>query len=548
MDDTRQPAGTPALLLIAIVVGYLLFSGKQPAPEPPPGPDPTPLVEFVRARAVQVSGATAAAERAALAQNYAAVAAEIQTLVDPLSSSTLKRPANAIARVAVLNQNTLGARASAWMPFFDALAARLEQMDAAGQIERSIYAVGEVYAQVAAGLSGEPRGVSPGVDTGDTIGHVAQTAAVRLCAGEPKYDPEREYTSGREIGVYLDQPGQPTWARSAARAGEAEFFEAGGERSAAAFPRSFLGEGAGKRAVYWNYALRFDGDPLPLFAIKQITGNCVEASNGDVTLTHLLGVSIFLLRQPYEFEGPGSVLFYSRRGHCGKGMDLSIAAKAHLEDGAAWRKVYLGGKYDLRDSIADQQLAMAAKHCRNPKSTLADLWPECRKTPVGNVARFTGTAAEAMDILFAGGALHTGSTATASRNGDPVSSGANVGAHAQTCIGYDDTDEFRAWYQQTTGKPLSEPVFVFDQTWGDAPYIQKNWPAHLWGKPTPGMFVLRWSDAKRLIGSTCYAYWPDLRGVTPAALQWRLTHARTGGIGTDSGGGRLAAAGGKQWE
>lgn len=533
MDDTREPAGTPALLLIAIVVGFLLFSGKQTPPEPPPGPDPTTLAEFVRVRAAQISGATAAAERAALAKNYAAVAAEIQTLIDPLSSSTLKRPADAIARVAVLNQNTLGARASAWRPFFDALAARLEQMDAAGQIERSIYAVGEVYAQVAAGLSGEPRGVSPGVD----IGHVAQ-ASIRLCASPQEYDPEREYTSGREIGVYLDQPGQPQWARDAARDGEAQFFEAGGERSAAAFPRSFLGEGAGKRAVYWNYALRFDGDPLPLFSIKQITGNCVEASNGDVTLTHLLGVSIFLLRQPYEFEGPGSVLFYSRRGHCGKGMDLGIAARAHLEDGAAWRKVYLGGKYDLRDSIADQQLAMT--HCRNPKSTLADLWPECRKTPVGNVARFTGTAAEAMDILFAGGALHTGSTATASRNGDPVSSGANVGPHAQTCIGYDDTDEFRSWYRQTTGKQLSEPVFVFDQTWGADPYIKKNWPAHLWGKATPGMFVLPWSAAKRLIGSTCYAYWPDLRGVTPAALQWRLTHARTGGSWIDRGGGDLA--------
>jgi hypothetical protein len=270
--------------------------------------------------------------------------------------------------------------------------------------------------------------------------------------------------------------------------------------------------------------LRFDGDPRPCFAVKQITGNCVEASNGDVTLTHLLGVSIVLLKQPFEFEGPGSTLFYSRRGHCGKGMNLADAASAHLEDGTAWRKIYLGGKYDLRDSIKDQQLSM--RTCRSPKTAMADLWAECRKTPVGTVARFTGGAQEACDILYAGGALHTGSTATAARDGDPVCSGARVGAHAQTCIGYDDTEEFRRWYQSTTGKRLTEPVFIFDQTWGSAPYIKKNWPAHLWGRATPGMFVLRWSDARALIGSTCYAYWPDLTGQSAKSIEWRISNAR----------------------
>jgi hypothetical protein len=205
-------------------------------------------------------------------------------------------------------------------------------------------------------------------------------------------------------------------------------------------------------------------------------------------------------------------------------MDLGTAAAAHLADGAAWRKVYLGGKYDLRDTLVDQQLSM--NKCRNAKQALADLWAETRKTPVGQVARFTGSVDDAMDILYAGGALHTGSKASASRDGDPISSSGSVSPHAQTCIGYDDSDEFRLWYKQQTGKTITEPVFLFDQTWGDKPYVQKNWPQHLWGRQTPGMFVLRWADAKRLIGSTCYAYWPDLRGVTPAKLQWRIDHAR----------------------
>jgi hypothetical protein len=522
---------SPALgLVLLAVIAWLFVSSQGPAPNPAPGPAPTPnpapqpgpetpLAQYVRQLADQVTGATASAERAKLAENYRAIAAEIETLVDPLATSALKRPADAVERADQLNRQVLGVRSAAWDACFSGLGRRLETMDREGRIERSIYAVGEVYAEVARGLDPAPA-ESQASAAGDGIPY-------RLCAaaeGTPDFDPEAAYTAGA-IGVYLDEPGQPQWARQAAREGEQQFYAAGGAESAAAFPAAFLGEGRGKRAVYWNYALRFDGDPLPCFAVKQITGNCVEASNGDVTLTHLLGVSIFLLKKPFEWEGPGSTVFYSRRGHCGAGMDLSIAAAAHLEDGALWRKQYLGGKYDLRDSTKDQQVGM--QNCRSPKSSLADLWAEARKTPVGNVARFSGDAWEACDILYAGGALHTGSTATAARDGDPVSSGARVGPHAQTCIGYDDTEEFRRWYQSTTGKRLTEPVFIFDQTWGAAPYIKKNWPAHLWGKATPGMFVLRWSDARALIGSTCYAYWPDLQGVTPAAIKWRIDHARS---------------------
>ena len=524
MDDQRhsQTSSAGLLVLLAGVALWLLLS-RQPVPPdtlPRPLPDPTPLAEFVRLRASQVAGSTAAAEAAALAKNYADVAAEIETLGDPLSSSTLKRPADAIARVAVANQNTLGSRSAAWMPFFDAMTARFEELDQAGHIERSIYAVGEVYSQVAVGLQSlSPRG--PPDNAGTAIRNAAFAGE-----GTEEYDPEAAYTAGA-IGAFIDQPGLPEDVRESARSGDEQFDAAGGQDAATAFPRSFHGAGSGKRAVYWNFACRFDNDPLPVFAVKQITGNCVEAGNGDVTLTHLMGVAIFLLRQPYEWEGPGSTLFYSRRGHCGKGMNLGTAAAAHLEDGAAWRKNYLNGKYDLRDTLVDQRLSMNT--CRDAKRVLADLWAETRKTPVGQVARFTGSVDDAMDILYAGGALQTGSTHTAKRDGDPISSRGPVGSHAQTCIGYDDSDEFRAWYKRTTGKTLTEPVFIFDQTWGNTPYVQRHWPQHLWGRETPGMFALAWSDARYLIGSTCYAYWPDLQGVTPAKLQWRIDNARTVG-------------------
>jgi len=547
MDDKKQ-GGNPGLILVAIVVLLVMFSGKQP-PGPDPGPDPsTPLAQYVRGLAGQVQGSTRASEAAAIAANYRAVSAEIETLVDPLAMSPLKRPKDAVAKVNELNAQSLGSRSGAWRAFDDAVATRLETMDREGKIERSIYAVGQVYAEIAEGLAlprDQAAGASPRLIGGQEPGASARRlmrVPIRLCAaaeGTADYDPEAAAMAG-QIGCYLDEDGQPAWAREKAREGDAAFAAAGGQDTERAFPRSFAGEGKGKRAVYWNYALRFDGDPLQVFAIKQITGNCVAASAGDVALTHLLGVSIFLLKKPYEWEGPGSTVFYSRRGHCGQGANLGTIAAAHLEDGAAYRKVYAGGKYDLRDTIADQKLGM--QQCRNPKSSLADLWTETRRTPVGNVARFEGGAAEAMDILYAGGALHTGSTATASRDGDPVCSGGRVGPHAQTCIGYDDTEEFRQWYRQQTGKTLTEPVFLFDQTWGDAPYVKSNWPAHLWGKQTRGMFVLRWTDAKRLIGGGTYAYWPDLKGQTPGAIEWRLRHARITGSGSGAGGDRLAGA------
>lgn len=519
--DEKKDSGAPGILILALIALFLFSQKSDILPPDPPTPD-APLATWVRYQASLVGGSTAAAEAETLAASYRALADEIESLADPLSSSTLKRPGDAIAKISTVSQQMLGPRTSAWRPFFDALATRLEQLEAAGKIERSIYAVGAVYAEVAQGLA--PIRGPPCEDCGETVQVPAE--AVRLCAAEgtADYDPEQAYTQGGQIGVYLDEPGQPAWARELARQGDAQFRAAGGQRASRSFSNLFAGEGKGKRAVYWNYAMRFDGDPLPVFGIKQITGNCVEASNGDVTVTHLLGVAIFLLKKPYEWEGPGSTLFYSRRGHCGQGMNLGTAASAHKEDGIAWRKQYCGGKYDFRDTLADQKFAMS--NCRSPKSNLTDLWAETQKTPVGQVASFDGSWEQAIDILYVGGALHTGSTATASRNGDPVSSGAGVGAHAQTCIGYDDTEEFRTWYKQQTGKTLTEPVFMFDQTWGDQPYVQKNWPSHLWGKATPGMFVLPWSAARKLIGSTCYAYWPDLTGVTPAKLRWRLDNAR----------------------
>jgi hypothetical protein len=60
-------------------------------------------------------------------------------------------------------------------------------------------------------------------------------------------------------------------------------------------------------------------------------------------------------------------------------------------------------------------------------------------------------------------------------------------------MGYDDTDEFREWYREKTGKRLNDWVGIFDQSWGDDWLRVNDWPEHLWGPRPGGAFVLEGS-------------------------------------------------------
>jgi hypothetical protein len=192
-------------------------------------------------------------------------------------------------------------------------------------------------------------------------------------------------------------------------------------------------------------------------------------------------------------------------------MNLGTAANAHNRYGFAIRDVYVDGKYDLRNTTTDQRFGM-----NNWRSQPADFLAETARNKTGKIARFDGGMDAAIDVLYAGGCLHTGSRATWG-SGNPVCRAANVGPHAQTCIGYDARPEVL----QALG--VSQPIFFFDQTWGGSvdSYIKSGWREDWWGKRTRGMGILTWSNANRLIGSTCYAYWPDLTGFEPEDLDWK---------------------------
>jgi len=486
------------LLLVLLLGVAVVFQGGLPSPPSPP--INTPIGQYAGELAEQ-HGITQQ-QRQVIAQNFRSVADEIDGLVNPLSTSDIVKPRDALNKIHKLNYQAV----PQWEVCCRELGAYIEaadELDAdAGHPDRSIYAYAIIFRDIA-------NGISPTFSQDEEI------------YGDES-DIEQAYMNGA-VGAFIDEEGQPDEYREAAQQGDAEFFDANGQYSSEAFPADWYGAGEGRRAVYFNYALRFDGNPTPVFKIKQETGNCVAASSGDVGISHLLGVSIFLLKKPYQWDGGGSTLAYAFRGHCGQGASLGVLAKAYQEYGYAVRKPYVDGKYNLRDSHTDQQLSR--RHCSNPERTLADLIEETKQSKIGTISYFDGDVQEAIDIIYAGGVLWTGSTYTASKNGDPVCSSARVGPHAQTLIGYDDTQEFKDWYKSKTGKTLNEPVFFGQQTWGNIRYVKSNWAEHLWGKQNQGVFVLRWSDARKMM-RTCYAMLPDLQGFTPDVIKWRLENQR----------------------
>jgi hypothetical protein len=357
--------------------------------------------------------------------------------------------------------------------------------------------------------------VPPENDIHVFAGKVATTGNPhREALTDPELSPEdlaRAYESGF-VGAFLDSEGEPVWARTLAAQGEETFESAAPDAVTFSdvFPEHWRGAGEGKHAVYWNYALRFDGDPSGVFREKQITGNCVGASAG-VSLTHCLGVAIFLYERPFDWRGASGTVFYAWRGHCGQGANLGTIAAAHAKYGWASRTVYADGRVDLRDTDADQRYGM--NHCRQPGTSLAPLWAETAKTPIGKVARFNGSLDELCDLLYAGGSLQTGGRITASRDGRPVSRQAAVGPHAQSCIGYDARPEVLAKLG------IREPIFFFTQTWGNIRYVQSGWLDAEWGTMPEGCFILPWSVVRQMLGHS-YAYWPDVTGFTPANVRW----------------------------
>lgn len=175
-------------------------------------------------------------------------------------------------------------------------------------------------------------------------------------------------------------------------------------------------------------------------------------------------------------------------------MTLGDGAAAVHEIGFGAEKSYLDGKYDLSTQSKDEAAGVRWGGSGLP----SDLREVVKDNLIEQVSTVQDEEA-VKDLLFGGHFINTGSTRTAGGPGDPVSPMGPVGGHAQALIGYDDTDEFRAWYRQTTGKTLTDWVAIFDQSWGPDWLNVTNWPEKLWGPRPEGAFVLKGRDAMQLV-------------------------------------------------
>lgn len=301
----------------------------------------------------------------------------------------------------------------------------------------------------------------------------------------------------------------PAWCRDLAAYDRDQLREALGKyRAAEVIPSAFQGTAAGKRACHWNHILAIN--PLALSG-SQDYGNCTSWMTRE-GVEHTLGVDIAVKGDLHEYRGrTGTAVTYGSRQSSGQGMTLSRAMWAIQNFGIAQEKVYCDGKYDLSTEDADE----AAGNRWGRSGPPEDLLTEIKGDRIATVVEIS-TTAEAMDALYGGAACGHGSTLTGTTKGTLISGLTSIGGHAQALLGYDDTDEFRQWYEQTAGERITGPVFINDQSWGANwnAFRADLWPSHLWGERPEGAWVLAESDMQKVISQWGDAYaWSNVEGL-----------------------------------
>jgi len=300
----------------------------------------------------------------------------------------------------------------------------------------------------------------------------------------------------------------PAWCRHLATRDRDELRELVTRYQAADIvPARLQGSGAGKRAVHFNHIMRINSQSL---SGSQDFGNCTSwmtREGGELAR----GVDIVVKGDLERYDARmGTAVTYGSRQSSGQGMTLARAMWAIVNLGIAQEISYCDGKYDLRTEDADE----AAGNRWGRSGVPADLLAEIKGDRIATVVEIASTA-EAIDALYGGAACGHGSTLTGTTRGELISGLQSIGGHAQALLGYDDTDEFREWYRETTGKPITGPVFINDQSWGPWNSFDISlWPSHIWGERPEGAWVLNERDMSRVISQwgDCYA-WSNVEGL-----------------------------------
>lgn len=295
-------------------------------------------------------------------------------------------------------------------------------------------------------------------------------------------------------GTFIDSEDAPEWSRRIARwASDKLRAECrNGWRAEDQIALELRGKGRGQRAVHFQHAMNLDPK---IFTGSQSNNNCCAWCTREI-VGACIAVDKIENGELHGYETrPGTAGPYANRGsRADAGMALSEGAEAVHVNGITLEKNYKEVGIDISTQKLDEAAGVKWGASGVP-SALRDIVKGDLIEQVSNVQEEEAV----LDILFGGSFISTGSTRTAGDDGDPISPIGSVGGHAQAMIGYDDTDEFRERYKQTTGKTLNDWVGIFDQSWGPNWRTVKNWPEHLWGPRPEGAFVLVGKDAMKLI-------------------------------------------------
>ena len=331
---------------------------------------------------------------------------------------------------------------------------------------------------------------------------------------------EAAYASGF-VGAFVDKEGQPNWARRAARYLKDEFLspvhsDVPGTKKLFSDVASQLADGDGERHINCRHALELweaggRQGPKP-YSCNQDYGSCVDASCSEQE-TAMFG---WRARQPSFgeiFKFAAAWYKYANRGYCSDGWGGSGIATVARRVGCAFRTKYQVGSVNVDFSDDDENENIVARQwCRSGiPADLAAYTQANHGYADGAITNYDGDHRGFKKVLKAGGALHAGGVRT-SGGSKPFTRG-GTGAHMQSTVAYDDTEECRKWFADNHNITWAADDFplVNHQTWGPGwrgECGDAYWPP-FWGPKPEGAWVC---SAKWWLSDVEYAWLPWAKG------------------------------------
>lgn len=327
---------------------------------------------------------------------------------------------------------------------------------------------------------------------------------------------EAQYVAGF-VGAFVDGEDHPEWSRRAARYLKDDFFHnTPGTKHRFSDVADQLADGDGGRFANFRHALELweaggRKGPKP-YTTAQDYGSCVDASCSEHETT-MFGWRAAQASLGEVFIYAAAWYKYANRGYCSDGWGGSGIAAVARRVGCAFRCPYKLGSVEVDFSDDDEnENIVARKWCRSGiPDELASYTQEHHGYADGAITSYDGDHRGLLKVLKAGGVLHAGGVRT-SGGSKPCTPG-RTGAHMQSTVGGDDSDEVKAWFSQK-GVTFASGDFplINHQTWGSGwrgECADEYWPTHLWGPKPEGAWVC---SAKWWLSDIEYAWLPWAKG------------------------------------